>query len=128
MAVLHFMKRELESVLVHRFSKGTMPLRNIFKNSFHYHVFGGLMLAYPVYGPALAQGQPAAERPEWLVYACVAVWAVRLITFHAACQCLRAMCARWIVCAAVEPVNAYHTTQSTSARFHRAPCSPWIWL
>jgi len=51
MVLLHYAKRELETVFVHRFSHGTMPFRNVFKNSFHYHVFGGLMMAYPIYAP-----------------------------------------------------------------------------
>merc|ERR1712137_114976 len=34
--MLHYLKREYETVFVHRFGNGTMPLRNLFKNSSYY--------------------------------------------------------------------------------------------
>lgn len=39
MFTLHFVKRELETIYVHRFGNDTMPLRNIFKNSGYYWMF-----------------------------------------------------------------------------------------
>jgi very-long-chain enoyl-CoA reductase len=39
MFTLHFVKRELETIYVHRFGNETMPLRNIFKNSGYYWMF-----------------------------------------------------------------------------------------
>merc|ERR1719361_2834880 len=38
MIIIHYMKREFETVFVHRFSASTMPILNIFKNSFHYWI------------------------------------------------------------------------------------------
>jgi len=51
MIMAHFIKRELETLFVHRFSHSTMPFRNVFKNSAHYHLGSGLAIAYAIYGP-----------------------------------------------------------------------------
>ncbi|KAF8170697.1 3-oxo-5-alpha-steroid 4-dehydrogenase-domain-containing protein [Mycena galopus ATCC 62051] len=54
MVLMHFIKRELETLFVHRFSHATMPWTNIFKNSGHYWFLSGLFLAYDVYRPAFS--------------------------------------------------------------------------
>lgn len=49
LAVLHFAKREYETVYVHKFSLATMPIFNLFKNSGHYWILSGVFLSYFVY-------------------------------------------------------------------------------
>ena len=56
--VAHFVKRELETFFVHKFSRPTMPMRNIFKNCSYYWSFAAFMgyfLCHPEYtAPASA--------------------------------------------------------------------------
>ncbi|ORY77740.1 synaptic glyco protein SC2 [Protomyces lactucae-debilis] len=54
MVMLHFLKREYETMFVHRFSAETMPFFNLFKNCAHYWIIGGALLAWFTYGPAYA--------------------------------------------------------------------------
>lgn len=51
LVIIHYMKREYETHFVHRFSNATMPVFNIFKNSFHYWILGGALIAYWLYHP-----------------------------------------------------------------------------
>ncbi|OIW27284.1 hypothetical protein CONLIGDRAFT_645568 [Coniochaeta ligniaria NRRL 30616] len=68
---LHFIKRELETMFLHKFSANTMPAFNIFRNSFFYWFFAGLVAAYDVYAP----GSLSARTELGLLdYAGFALW------------------------------------------------------
>ena len=59
MFAFHFIKRELETLFVHRFSNDTMPIFNLVKNCFHYWLMFGFFNIYFLL-------HPDYTTPTWL--------------------------------------------------------------
>ncbi|KAG8827333.1 3-oxo-5a-steroid 4- dehydrogenase [Serendipita sp. 399] len=78
MFMLHFIKRELETIFVHRFSHATMPAFNIVRNSAHYWLLAGVMSAVSIYGPWNSHlrlaGSGSWRDEDWFLWGCAAVW------------------------------------------------------
>lgn len=51
LTLLHYLKREYETLFVHTFSADTMPLAFLFRNSGHYWIINGLFIAFSIYAP-----------------------------------------------------------------------------
>ncbi|KAF3989526.1 hypothetical protein FT663_01770 [Candidozyma haemuli var. vulneris] len=68
MVTLHFAKREVETIAIHKFSNATMPLFNLFKNSSHYWFLSGFNLAFFVYGRNSASLASASSLEKFIFH------------------------------------------------------------
>lgn len=77
MMIAHFVKRELETVFVHKFSAATMPAKFIIRNSAHYWLLAGLNISYWVFAPNSLAAQSLdslSDNVKYLIYAGVATY------------------------------------------------------
>ncbi|EOA91159.1 uncharacterized protein SETTUDRAFT_166959 [Exserohilum turcica Et28A] len=89
MCVMHFAKREYETLFVHRFSSATMPAFNIVKNSGHYWLLSGLNLAYWSYSPSSPAAGPSNPLLTYLGLALFAIGEVCNFSTHVTLKNLR---------------------------------------
>ncbi|KAI2631859.1 3-oxo-5-alpha-steroid 4-dehydrogenase-domain-containing protein [Hypoxylon sp. NC1633] len=69
----HFVKRELETIFLHKFGSSTMPFNFVFRNSFFYWSVAGLLGAIEIYAPfSPAALSPATPTP--LAYLGIALY------------------------------------------------------
>ena len=76
---LHFLKREVETLFVHVFSRPTMPLFNLFKNSSYYWGFA-FAVGYPLCSPSYTA--PSNEKQVYLGFAIMAISEVLNLVVH----------------------------------------------
>jgi very-long-chain enoyl-CoA reductase len=69
MMQVHFIKRELETVFLHKFSAATMPFVYVFRNSAHYWLLAGFNIPYFAFAPTAVANAPLDVLPEWHSYA-----------------------------------------------------------
>ena len=69
----HFLKREIETLFVHRFSAATMPASNLFKNSAHYWILAGANIAFFTYRPS---APAAGESNPYVTYPALAFFII----------------------------------------------------
>ncbi|KAL7269642.1 Very-long-chain enoyl-CoA reductase [Rhizina undulata] len=82
---LHFLKREYETLFIHRFSSASMPLRNIFKNSAHYWILSGINLGYFLYAPPTSATSwwpdfLNADKNPIILYALTGLWVLAQVS------------------------------------------------
>jgi very-long-chain enoyl-CoA reductase len=76
--VAHFLKREFETVFIHKFSRPTMPLSNLYKNCGYYWTFGAV-IGYPLCSPGFL---PPPDSQVYIGLAVFVLSEVRILEMH----------------------------------------------
>jgi very-long-chain enoyl-CoA reductase len=77
MITLHYVKRELETLFLHKFSAASMPAYMVIRNSWHYWVSGGAQLALWIYAPTGNSAKPINDTfTKVMVYGGVVLYVI----------------------------------------------------
>ncbi|KAJ3045715.1 3-oxo-5a-steroid 4- dehydrogenase [Rhizophlyctis rosea] len=74
LVVLHFLKREYETLFVHRFSNDTMPIFNLPKNCAHYWLSSGVLMGYFIHRPGFDGGFFGGVHSSFWTSALIGFW------------------------------------------------------
>ncbi|KAI5853094.1 3-oxo-5-alpha-steroid 4-dehydrogenase-domain-containing protein [Morchella snyderi] len=97
LTTLHFVKREFETTFVHRFSANTMPFNYVYRNSAHYWILSGILMALFFYTPApttAGSWWPSSFRAEnnpVVLYGGIALWVFAQLSNLATHMTLRSL-------------------------------------
>ncbi|CEH16871.1 Steroid reductase required for elongation of the very long chain fatty acids [Ceraceosorus bombacis] len=76
LVTLHYLKREYETIFVHRFSNATMPILNLFMNTAYYSFLSGIFLSGSINIPANSAAKlkgTLRDSDAWLI-GCTVAW------------------------------------------------------
>lgn len=89
MVLGHYIKREFETLCIHRFSNDTMPFCNVFKNSFHYWFIMGFCTMYVLLHPLYRSPKGISDTFQWVLFAAFVFFEFMNLMCHVTLRNLR---------------------------------------
>lgn len=82
MVIGHYVKRELETLFIHRFSSATMPLKNLFINCTHYWLVFGTLVGYFLLHPKYTEPSYIPMDVKYILIAAFAFFQLMNLLCH----------------------------------------------
>lgn len=82
MVLGHYIKRELETLFIHRFSSATMPFKNLFINCTHYWFTFALLVGYFLFHPKYTEPTYIPMNLKYVLIALFAIFQVMNLLCH----------------------------------------------